>query len=59
MTQQTIKLDSDSRTIRISKNNYEKLVSQGKYKDTVDSILSKILEQNEKSGLGNPEIKNP
>jgi hypothetical protein len=46
ITMQQLDIDQDSKVVRISKNNYQKLVSQGKYGDTFDSILSRILGQN-------------
>ena len=40
-------LDSNhsSKVVRISNSNYQKLISQGKYGDTFNSILSRILGQ--------------
>jgi hypothetical protein len=35
----------DNKLIQVSKNNYEKLVSLGKYGDTIDTIISRVLEQ--------------
>jgi hypothetical protein len=42
---QQLDTNDTSKVVRISNNNYQKLVSQGKYGDTFDSILSRILEQ--------------
>jgi hypothetical protein len=42
---QQLDTNHTSKVVRISNNNYQKLVSQGKYGDTFDSILSRILEQ--------------
>lgn len=47
MTQNNFNLKS--RTVRIANTNYERLASLGKFGETVNSVLSKILEQNEKS----------
>ena len=43
---QQLDTTNDSKVVRISNNNYQKLVSQGKYGDTFDSILSRILGKN-------------
>lgn len=43
---QQLDTSNGSKVVRISNNNYQKLVSQGKYGDTFDSILSRILGQN-------------
>jgi endonuclease III len=40
--------DSCSKVIRISNENYQKIVAQGQFRDTFDSILTRILSQNEK-----------
>jgi hypothetical protein len=42
---QQLDTNNRSKVVRISNNNYEKLVSQGKYGDTFDSILCRILDQ--------------
>ena len=42
----------DYKTIRVSTKNYEKLISFGKYSDSMDSIIGNILHQ-----LSNPELK--
>lgn len=36
-----------TKTVRISKNNYDKVVAAGRYGQTFDSILSTFLEQKE------------
>ena len=41
----------DYKTIRVSTKNYEKLVTFGKYSDSMDSIIGNILHQ-----LSNPEF---
>jgi hypothetical protein len=46
ITMQQLDTSNGSKVVRISNNNYQKLVSQGKYGDTFDSILSRILGQN-------------
>ena len=46
------------KTIRVTGLTYEKLSELGKFRDDFDSILQRLLKQNEKSGLGNPETKN-
>ena len=48
MTMKQINFTLKSRTIRISNRNYERLAEQGRFGETVDSVLSRILEQNEK-----------
>lgn len=42
-----------NKTLRVSTKNYEKLISFGKYSDSMDSIIGNILCQ-----LSNPDIKN-
>jgi hypothetical protein len=46
ITMQQLDTNNSSKVVRISNNNYQKLVSQGKYGDTFDSIMSRILGQN-------------
>ena len=41
------------KTIRVSTKNYEKLISFGKYSDSMDSIIGNLLHQ-----LSNPDFKN-
>ena len=43
---QQAKINNDTKVIRISNSNYQKLIAQGTYGDTLDSIVSRILEQN-------------
>jgi hypothetical protein len=45
ITMRQLDTNHDSKVVRISNNNYQKLISQGKYGDTFDSILSRILKQ--------------
>jgi hypothetical protein len=42
----------DYKTIRVSTKNYEKLVTYGKYSDSMDTIIGNILCQ-----LSNPDFK--
>ena len=42
----------DYKTIRVSTKNYEKLITFGKYSDSMDSIIGNILHQ-----LCDPELK--
>ena len=42
----------DYKTIRVSTKNYEKLITFGKYSDSMDSIIGNILHQ-----LSDPEFK--
>jgi hypothetical protein len=37
--------DNNSKVIRISNTNHSRIVSNGHYGDTFDSILSRILDQ--------------
>lgn len=43
----------DYKTVRVSTKNYEKLISFGKYSDSMDSIIGNILYQLS----SNPEFK--
>ena len=52
-----IELVKENKLIQVSKNNYEKLILLGKYGDTLDSIISRVLEQNT-TKLGNQEVPN-
>ena len=52
-----IELVKENKLIQVSKNNYEKLILLGKYGDTLDSIISRVLEQNT-TKLGNQEFPN-
>jgi hypothetical protein len=48
-----------NKLIRISEETEKKLATFGKFKDDYNSIINRVLEQNEKfMELGNPEIKN-
>ena len=38
--------NKNAKLIQINKETYHKLVALGKYGDTIDSILSRVLEQN-------------
>ena len=40
---QQLDTTNDSKVVRISNNNYQKLVSQGKYGDTFDLTISIIV----------------
>jgi hypothetical protein len=45
------------KTIRVSTKNYEKLISFGKYSDSMDSIIGNILCQLSNSDFKNTEVK--
>ena len=47
----------DYKTIRVSTKNYEKLITFGKYSDSMDSIIGNILHQLSNSDLQNTEVK--
>ena len=40
-------MDNNTKVIRISNENYQKIVTQGQFGDTFDSILTRMLSQNE------------
>lgn len=43
--------DNNSKVIRISNSNHNRIVSMGHYGDTFDSILTRILDQVERRGV--------
>ena len=43
---QKLNTTNSSKVVRISTNNYQRLVSQGAYGETFDSILSKVFVNN-------------
>lgn len=51
-------MDKNGKLVKLSNTTYQNLVSHGTYGDTIDTILSRILKQNNEMGLGNPETKN-
>lgn len=50
-------MSEKGKQVKLSLRTYERLVSKGKFGDTFDTIVSRLLEQNEDTGLGVPDIK--
>jgi hypothetical protein len=48
----------DFKTVRLSTKNYGRITKFGRYQETMDQIIDRILNQFENIGLGNLEIKN-
>ena len=54
----TILEKPDFKTVRLSTKNYSRITRFGKYQETMDHIVDRILNQIENTELGNPETKN-
>ena len=54
----TILEKPDFKTVRLSTKNYGRITKFGKYQETMDQIVDRILNQFENTELGNPETKN-
>jgi hypothetical protein len=56
-TMDTILQKPEFKTIRLSTKNYARITQFGKYEETMDEIVNRILNQIENTGSGVPDIK--
>jgi len=50
-------MPKNSKLVQVEKTTYDKLVSLGSKQDTFNSIICRLIKQNESLGLGTPSEK--